>query len=425
MRVSRFFMGMILFSGLLGCAAEVSEADAATWETDESALVEASTAARVTLKDAVTETCDESCLVRQWIIDERYEEAREVLAAEANRVPDDVETHLLLAATNMRDEMYEKAYELADRLIPVHDDVRLRETRAYASLLAHDVETAAHDFNDTIEALQSFEPETRRIICDAVTGHCAAPMQREAYAWLGLATAEYNRQDLERASEIVDDLMNADAFAGAFEPSAGQFIRALVASKRGDDNTAKAHYEAILAKFPNDPASLVNLGGIAYRSGDLETARRMQTQAYEYAGSHRRTAAIAWSNVAEIDMLEGQYEAALDKANEAILTSRNYAGGYFQLAVIHDVIGNGAESLRAMKHALELDTQGVSRWNIAMFNADWEAHFAGLIAEAEGRTESASRHWHTLLGSDDETLQGIAKRHLSSLYERSGEHCPR
>ena len=424
MRVSRIWFGMILFTGLLGCATEVNEADWATWDTDESALVEASTAAQVALKGAVTETCDESCLIRQWILDERYDEVREVLAAQVNMAPDDVETHLLPAATNMRDEMYDKAYEMADRLIPVHDDVRLRETRAYASLLAHDVETAAHDFNDTIEALQSFEPETRHTICDAVTGHCAAPTQREAYAWLGLATAEYNRHNLERASEIVDDLMNAKAFVGAFEPSAGRFIRALVASKRGDDETAKSHYEAILAKFPNDPASLVNLGGIAYRSGDLDTARRLQTQAFEYAGRHRRTAAIAWSNVAEIDMLEGQYEAALDKANEAILTSRGFAGGYFQLAVIHDVLGNAAESLSAMKHALELDTQGVSRWNISMFNADWEAHFAGLIAEAQGRTESASRHWHTLLESDDETLQGIAKRHLSSLLERSGENCP-
>ena len=168
-----------------------------------------------------------------------------------------------------------------------------------------------------------------------------------------------------------------------------------------------------------------NLGGIAYRNGDLASAGRLQTQAFEYAGRHRRTAAIAWSNVAEIDMLEGQYEAALDKANEAILTSRNYAGGYFQLAVIQDVIGNGAESLRAMKHALDLDVQGVSRWNISMFNADWETHFAGLIAEAQGRTESASRHWHALLGSDDETLQAIARRHLSALFERSGQSCPR
>jgi tetratricopeptide (TPR) repeat protein len=409
--------GIVAAFVFAGCGAGVEQADEGSLEVQSAALETHRSAAHSSVEAAVTEECGQACVVRQWIADERYAEVRDVLAVDLQKTPADVDLTLLMAAAQFGDELYEDAYDLTSELLREVDDVRLLETRAVASLLAHDVETAAHDFGETIEALQSFSQETRQRICNVVSGRCASPLQREAYAWLGLATAEFNRRNLNRALEIVTDLEETPLFDGLYDPAAVSFIKGLIASRTGDDESAEAFYMAVLEAHPNDPGTLVNLGGIAYRNGDLVRSRQLQTQAFENANRNRRIAAIAWSNVAEVDMLEGDYDGALAKVLEALQISRGFAGGFFQLGVIHDVMGNTHASAVAIKHALALDIQGVSRWNISMYNAEWETHFAALVAEGSGDMQAAQEHWSKLRDSRNVVLAGRARLHLDSVNQ--------
>ena len=250
---------------LASCASDVPGSESEGFETSEVALTETlqgdgptgvdePSAAHEVLIASVTTDCDELCVVRQWIDLERYEEVYDVLSGTLEAAPKNVERALLLIEAVMRDELFERALELTDQLVPLVSDIRVLEKRAVASLLSHDVETAAHDFTETIQALQALPPGAQGSICEALTGRCTSPLQREAFAWLGLANAEFNRRNLARATQILDDLSHAREFAGTFEPAVVQFMRALIASKQGDDTAARLYYEATLS----DPATRQN-----------------------------------------------------------------------------------------------------------------------------------------------------------------------
>lgn len=363
--------------------------------------------------------CDTLCTVRQWLDDERYEEAREVLTERLVDAPTDVDSAVMLATVDIADEEYEAAYALSDdTLRHAPDSVRLLEKRALASLLGHDVETAVVDYESLIEHLQSLDLETQRSICDAGSGRCASPLAREALAWMGLATALYNRGELEQSQAIAADMLESDAFKDVLNPAYPWFVLALNHARRGDDAKALEYYEKVLSRHPYEPASLINVGGIHYRSGDLDKSLDYQMAAFEHAGKARRTAAIAWSNVAEIDMLRGDYAAAEEKLQETLAISKRFAAGHFNLAVLYDVTGKTELSMRHMRTALALDMQGVTRWNMSFFNDDWTAHFAALQAEASGQTRKAEALWSQLLGSRVSVLAASARRHLDAADPR-------
>ncbi|MFT7624475.1 MAG: tetratricopeptide (TPR) repeat protein [Myxococcota bacterium] len=344
------------------------------------------------------ETCDLDCTIQSWMAEERYAEAREVLSHELQLAPDDVETVLLMTRVDIADEEYDAAYALAHRSLEQEPDTRLMAQRARASLLADDVATAVEDYQTLIDALQV--PE------GAVT-------HAEARAWVGLATAQYNRGELAEAEAIANDLLRDSAFKDQLDPAYGQFVLALAASKRGDDTGAAEQYGAILKRYPREPSSLNNMGCISYRAGDLDEAREYHMAAFEAAGSNRRLAAIAWSNVGEIDMLRGDYLQAENKWHEALATSKRFAAGHFNLAVLYDIQGKGEQSARHMRTALDIDEQGVTRWNTSWFTPEWKTHFDALIAEADGQRDTAQGLWQRLQDADEKALARTAGRHLT------------
>lgn len=380
----------------------------ATAGLDPELVEQAATAVEAELATQAEQECDSVCAVREWFTEERYDEAREALETELAATPADLEMVLMLATVELADEEYSAAYALTDdHLRAAPGSVRLMEKRAAASLLADDVATAAEDYTQLIEQLQT-QPEDIRL-CDAMTTHCATSIRREAKAWVGLATARYNQGELAEAESIARDVLGND-LEGRIHPAYSEFILALSTAKRGDDEASMAHYEAILESIPNEPATLNNIGGIYYRAGDLETAREYHVAAYENAGSARRTAAIAWSNVAEIDMLEGEYETAEDKWLETLSMSKRFAAGHFSLAVLYDLLDRGEEAARHMATALELDENGVTRWNTCWFTPDWKLHFDALVTESNGG--DATSMWERLSESEIDVLRQSALRHV-------------
>lgn len=353
-------------------------------------------------------TCDAVCNAKSWISEERYAEAREALVRHLATAPSDADAALLLTSADIADEEFGRAHQLASTWLEENHDVRMIEQRARASLLGEDVETAVEDLRELISELKDAQPDAK--LCDALTGQCATPVRAEAHAWVGLATAEYNRQNLDVAEQIAADVIDQKADAGLLDPAHGQFLRALIASQRGDDAAAETLYRDILARFPNEPGSLINIGGIHFRSGDLAAARRFQMAGFEAAGSDRRSAAIAWANVAELDMLEGKADDAEAKYLEALEISKGFSGAHFGLAVLYDLAGRTDEAKRHMFLGLKLDEQGVTRWNTSWFTPEHQQHFELLVAVTEGDTDAASQLARVLSAAKDAGIAAAAQR---------------
>ncbi len=403
-----------LFGGACAGAAESERSTPYDRVTSELAAVVDELPTETPVTQAVAESgplCDAMCTARTWIDEERYDEAREALARRLVEAPKDVEAVLLLNATDLRDEEYARAYERANAWVTETEDVRVLEQRARASLGADDPETAAEDFRDLISALGDLPKE--QSICNALSGCCHSAAGAQAHAWVGLATAEYNRQDLDRAEEIASRVLSEGPVAEALDPAYGKFVKALIASRRGDDLTAESMYRDILARHPNEPGSLINLGGVHFRRGDLQASRRFQEAAFAVAGVDRRTAAIAWANVAEIDMLAGDFRAAEEKLLETLSISKSFAAGHFGLGVLYDLMGRTEESAEHMREALRLDTNGVTRWNTSWLTPEWEQHFRALEALAEGRLEDAEVALRGLTRSSVPMLRDAALRHVA------------
>lgn len=352
-----------------------------------------------TTASLAAEQCAGECPIGEWIRTERYAEAREVLQAKLEVKPRDLKSILLLATVELLDEEYEEAQVVLEaELDQGNQDVRLLEKRALASFLSEDLEAALEGFMDVLEQLA--DPEQAR------------QPHREARAWTGLATVQYNRGELDEAEEIARDVLEMADAEPHVDPAYGQFVLGLTSAKRGDDDAAFTYYSAILDRYPGHSPALNNLGGVYYRKGDLKTARTYLLAAFENAGASRETAAIAWSNVGELDLLEGAYEAAEDKLLEASTISKRTAAPFFNLAVLYDLLDRGKDSRAHLAVALALDARGISRWNSTWFHDDWKLQFDALVLEQEGDLDAARPLWTALLESETPILVETARRHL-------------
>ncbi|HIN86842.1 MAG TPA: tetratricopeptide repeat protein [Myxococcales bacterium] len=358
--------------------------------------------------------CDLMCTVKRWVGEERYAEAREVLETEVEESPLKIENVVALTSVNIMDEEYSKAYEWAQTYIDEgFSNIRLMENRAVASMLGHDVETAFEDFRVLIAKLQSMIQKSETSICDPLQNYCTSPERHEARAWVNLATVQYDRGQLDEAEKIAKNLLEDKDMRTRVSPTHGEFLLALIAGKRNKDHEAKERYARILERHPTAPGALNNMGGIYYRAHDLVKARAYFESAYVNGRMWRRGSAIAWSNVGEVDFIEGDYEAAEDKLKEAAGMSKAFAGADFSLGCLYDVMGKHELSKRHIALAMKNDQNGVTRWNSYHYTTEWEAHFNALIAEHDGNEQEAKALWTGLLNADEERLQASARRHLN------------
>jgi tetratricopeptide (TPR) repeat protein len=360
--------------------------------------------------------CGFMCNIKRWVNDELYAEAREVLETEIDNDPSNLDNVVALTSVDIRDEEYSQAYRWAQTYIEEgFSNISLMENRAVASMLNHDMETAFEDFRSLISRLQSMAKDTETTVCHPLHNYCSTPEQREAHAWANLATVQYNRGNLDEAEQIAKDLLENKEIGQHVSSLHSEFVLALTAAKRNNDQEAKTRYERILKASPMSAGALNNLGGVYYRAHDLATARAYFEAAYVNAGTWRRAAAISWSNVGEVDVLEGDYEAAEDKLLEAANISKGYAGADFGLASLYDLMDKGELSKRHFAKAMALDSHGVTRWNFYFYNTEWENYFKALLAEHQGNEQEAKALWVELLDADEERLQKRAESHLAAI----------
>ncbi|NUN16179.1 MAG: tetratricopeptide repeat protein [Myxococcales bacterium] len=361
-----------------------------------------------------TSTPDWFHQVRTLIREERYDEARDLLTSAQSKTPNDPTIVLILSGVELLAENYSDAYQIADTFLSEHpQDYPVLKRRAMASLMGHDIETAVVDFQALVVSAERHLTNRTADVCDPLSACCQSMETELAEAKTGLATARYNLGDLDAAERLASDVLNTADDRGV--AGAAKFVLALSASKRGKDDTAFSLYQDVLNDYPENPAVLNNIGGVYYRMKDLVRARSFFMKAYETAGVDRRGAAIAWSNVGEVDLLEGKFRDAEDKLLEAIAISPTFAGSYFTLAALYDVLGRVEEAQIHLKRGLELDEQGVVRWNSSYFSEAWEDQLLAMIAEQQGNLQDSLVLWQSVLKSDVDVLKASAHRHIARL----------
>ena len=217
-------------SGLQADPAAVAAAGMDPLAVVNPAMVEPITAAIQEVETNALDACDTMCTVRAWYTEERYDEAREVLSQELTAAPENIETALALAQVEIADEEYGTAYALVDDALRGEHDVRLLEKRAISSLMAHDVATAAEDYNELLDELEAID-DANMSICSAMSGTCQKKSVTEAQAWAGLAATEYNRGKLDAAERIAEQVLQGD-LKGSIDPAHAEFILALTSAKK-------------------------------------------------------------------------------------------------------------------------------------------------------------------------------------------------
>lgn len=348
--------------------------------------------------------------VRELVMAERHDEAREVLESRLQEAPEDTRAALMLSAVDILDEEYEAAYDLAQTWLGIAPNQPLLiERSAVAAFFAQDLDAARTEFEALADALGGSERSAE--LCDPMPGLCAKTATWRNYALAGLATTQFQQGEVEQAEALANTQIQIGMANPTLDVTPHQFVLAMSAARRGDLDRAQELYEAILEVDPSSNAVLNNLGTIHYDRHDLDTARSYYLQAYEHSGIDRRGAAIAWLNVAEVDMLRGDLQASEDKLLEALATSERYPGTYLSLAVLYDVLGQPRKSMEYLKTGLEMDVNAVTRSNMGFYTPDWRTHFEALVAQATGDTSTAAAKWLELVDSDVELLAASAKRH--------------
>jgi tetratricopeptide (TPR) repeat protein len=152
------------------------------------------------------------------------------------------------------------------------------------------VEIAGHRFGDALATALQFQP----ISSD------------ETAAWLLIADARLGLGDYAEAEQAIAKLVEAGANPAAIEPR-----RARLDLVHGRPADARAHFEAMLKAVEDGPPEvrawvLVQLGELAFRTGDWDTAERHYTAAL----AARPDDVAAQEHLAELRGGEGRLDEA-------------------------------------------------------------------------------------------------------------------
>lgn len=131
----------------------------------------------------------------------------------------------------------------------------------------------------------------------------------------------------------------------------GMFEQAVGLECSGETVEAKALYWAILRRYPEHGASLINLGALSSRDGDHREAERLFRRATEVDSRY----ALAWFNLgAELEDLGRQVEAVAAYERSVGLNPQ-YADTHYNLALLLQRLGRPLEALPHWKMYCKLD----------------------------------------------------------------------
>jgi Tfp pilus assembly protein PilF len=198
------------------------------------------------------------------------------------------------------------------------------------------------------------------------------------------------------------------------------FMLGLIAERMGELDESMREYSTVLSMNPNDPATHNNLGGVYYMREDFDTARA-ETETALRLGTNADGIAIALTNLAEFDWLQGDFESAEKKLDQALETAPEEAPSYFALATLYDVLHRDDAAMAMEKNAIALDAHHTTWRATSWVWPELQQHSEALAAEARGDVKEAVTHWTALRDIEKggalhwSALEGRAATHLKTL----------
>lgn len=349
---------------------------------------------------------------RELVSSGRFDEARALLAEALSAMPEDTYVMQLLAALEMLEENYESVVDLADQGLQTEPgSIQFLEFRAEAAFRMEDVERAREGFGEVISRLEMLGRDAPNV-CNPLFQCCRTADEVSIGARSALAITYYEIGDLDTAERLAREILSdrPDALPA-------HFVLGLVLNKRDDIAGAMREYQTVLAGCPDCAGALNNIGVLHYRMKELDSARRYFYAAYNASGFDRRSAAICWGNLADLDTLAGRFEDAEKKYLESLDMSPRWAGAWYGLAQVYHLTGREAEERQAMINGLLLDERGFTRYNAEYIEPEWEWQFNALLAEAQGDIAKARSLWRSVASGKVKMLRGPARIHLKLLQD--------
>lgn len=195
------------------------------------------------------------------------------------------------------------------------------------------------------------------------------------------------------------------------------FLEGLVHSRMGDQVTARARYTELLPLDPHDAAIWNNLGTTYYLERDFDMAWEMTEAVLKLPNVSDLSRSIALANLAELLMLEGDYEASQKYLDASAELTPEEAHPYFGQAILADLRGQTVEALFLMETGLTLDPDGETRFATVFAFTEQAAHFDGLQREATGQVDRARATFAALVSLRDvrPEFEAAARAHLQGL----------
>jgi tetratricopeptide (TPR) repeat protein len=189
-------------------------------------------------------------------------------------------------------------------------------------------------------------------------------------------------------------------------------VRAVLSS--GDTNRADREIRAMLARFPTSSAVHVQAGGLFLARKDLAAARAAFNRAIELDAA----SPDALAGLVALDLGGRNARSALDRVGARLSVSPDDAAGWFLAAKTYAMVGDSAQSEKALKRTIELDPGRVQAFAMlgdlrAMSGKlDDALHQFQMWAEREPKSISAQ----TMVGLTLERLNRTQE--AKQVYER-------
>jgi tetratricopeptide (TPR) repeat protein len=212
-------------------------------------------------------------------------------------------------------------------------------------------------------------------------------------------------------------------------------IRAVL--NNGDTARADREIRMMLAMFPNSSAVQVQAGGLFLARKDVTSARAAFNRAIELDAK----SADALAGLVALDLGGRNARSALDRVGARLATSPDDAAGWFLAAKTYAMLGDSAQSEKALKRTIELDPGRVQAFAMlgdlrAMSGKlddalhqfqTWAERepksvaaqtMVGLTLERLNRTQDAKQVYEKILTMDRHAA--IAANNLAWLYAEGG-----
>lgn len=171
-----------------------------------------------------------------------------------------------------------------------------------------------------------------------------------------LSLVHLDAGNLEQAESL-----STAALAQVGERSTAAPIEALVtagslALARTNGDAAIAHFQAVLARDPQEGRSWSGLGTASLLKRDLGAAQQQMEQAVQYMPGHIGSwQLLGWSR-----FLDGKFDSARAAFEKALELDRNFGESHGALAVVQAQQGQRAAAEASIARALGLDAEGLS-----------------------------------------------------------------